>query len=299
MPNPIAICLGKSACLFDRFNVDSVLLMGSSIAVNQRTFATAVLEQSHTKPVLVDFFAQWCGPCQMLKPVLEKLVQEYDFVLAKVDIDQEPELAQTYGVQGVPDVKIVIDGQVQDGFVGMVAEPQIRHLLTQLHLKSGVELGLEAVYQVAATGDLAAARSQLQTLLDQYPDQPQLKLEAASFYLDDQQFDQAEALLKQVSEYDKVYGAAVKQLQSILVFQRLVQEPIGEHPCDRDFQQAATLVLEEQYQPALELLLGIVGQDRRYRNDGARKAVLAIFDRLGDDHSLTKDYRKKLTMLLY
>lgn len=273
--------------------------MGSSIAVNQSTFATTVLEQSHTKPVLVDFFAQWCGPCQMLKPVLEQLVQEYDFVLAKVDIDQEPELAQTYGVQGVPDVKIVLNGAVNDGFVGMLPELQIRQLLAQLNLKSHVELGLEAVYREAASGNLEAARSQLQALLDQYPDQAQLKLEAASFYLDDQQFDLAEALLKTISEYDKTYGAAVKQLQSILFFQRLAHEPAGEHPYDRSFQQAASLVLEEQYQPALELLLEIVSQDRRYRNDGARKAVLAIFDRLGDDHSLTKDYRKKLTMLLY
>ncbi|HEY9615566.1 MAG TPA: tetratricopeptide repeat protein [Microcoleaceae cyanobacterium] len=273
--------------------------MGSSIAVNQSTFATAVLAQSHTKPVLVDFFAQWCGPCQMLKPVLEQLAQEYDFVLAKVDIDQEPELAQTYGVQGVPDVKIVIDGEVSDGFVGMVPEPQIRQLLAQLNLKSGVELGLEAVYSAATTGNLESARSQLQALLDHYPDQPQLQLEATSFYLDDQQFDKAEALLKAVSEYDKTYGTAVKQLQSILFFQRLAHESIGDHPCDERFQQAAKLVIEEQYQPALEVLLAIVGQDRRYRNDGARKAVLAIFDRLGDDHSLTKDYRKKLTMLLY
>lgn len=273
--------------------------MGSSIAVNQSTFATAVLEQSHTKPVLVDFFAQWCGPCQMLKPVLEQLVQEYDFVLAKVDIDQEPELAQTYGVQGVPDVKVVIDGEVNDGFVGMVSEPQLRQLLAQLDLKSEVELGLEAVYREATIGNLEAARSQLQTLLNQYPEQPQLKLEAASFYLDDQQFDQAEALLKTVSEYDKTYGVAVKQLQSLLFFQRLAHESVSDHPCDLNFQQAAKLVLEEQYQLALELLLEIVSQDRRYRNDGARKAVLAIFDRLGDDHSLTKDYRKKLTMLLY
>lgn len=273
--------------------------MGSSIAVNQHTFATAVLEQSYTKPVLVDFFAQWCGPCQMLKPVLEKLAQEYDFVLAKVDIDQDPELAQTYGVQGVPDVKLVINGEVQDGFVGMVPEPQLRQMMAQLDVKSGVDVGLEAVYSAATSGDLEAARSQLQTLLDQYPEQPQLTIEAISFYLDDQQLDRAEALLKTVSVHDKEYGAAVKQLQSILWFQRLAHEPVGEHPFDLNFHQAAKLVLEEQYQPALDLLLEIVSHDRRYRNDGARKAVLAIFDRLGDDHSLTKDYRKKLTMLLY
>ena len=71
--------------------------------------------------MLVDFFAQWCGPCQMLKPIIEKLAQEYDFVLAKVDIDQSPELAHTYGVEGVPDVKVVVDGTVNEWLCRHVA----------------------------------------------------------------------------------------------------------------------------------------------------------------------------------
>ena len=92
--------------------------MGISIEVDNTTFDTEVLKNSHKKPVLVDFYATWCGPCKMLKPILEKLVQEYDFILAKVDVDQNPHLAQTYGIEGLPDVRVVSVGEVKTGFVG-------------------------------------------------------------------------------------------------------------------------------------------------------------------------------------
>ncbi|MEM9906578.1 MAG: thioredoxin domain-containing protein, partial [Cyanobacteria bacterium P01_D01_bin.44] len=111
--------------------------MGTVIEVDQQTFATEVLQRSVDTIVLVDFFAQWCGPCKLLGPILEKLAGEYDFALAKVDIDQNPDLANTYGVEGVPDVRIVRDGKVSEGFVGALDETQLRSRLTQLGISSG------------------------------------------------------------------------------------------------------------------------------------------------------------------
>ena len=115
-------------------HVIPVIFMSTS-DVNQSTFLAEVLEKSHQTPVVVDFFATWCGPCQMLKPLLEKLVPEYGLVLAKVDIDENPGLAQEYGVSGVPDVRIVVDGLVQPGFVGMLPEPKLREMLQRLKFK--------------------------------------------------------------------------------------------------------------------------------------------------------------------
>ena len=138
--------------------------MGVSVEVDSATFATEVLEASYQKPVLVDFFAQWCGPCKMLKPMLEALAQEYDFVLAKIDIDQSPDLAHTYKVEGVPDVRVVTQGDVNPGFVGVLPEPQLREFLRNLSLKSELDLGLEAVK--AAIASSPKSSSDLKLRLD-------------------------------------------------------------------------------------------------------------------------------------
>lgn len=273
--------------------------MGASISVSQTTFAAEVLEKSHEKPVLVDFFAQWCGPCQMLKPLLETLAQEYDFVLAKVDIDQSPDLAHTYGVEGVPDVRVVVDGNVTDGFVGMLPEPKLREFLAQLQITSTLDEALEAIYADAAIGKVEQAETRLSALLQQYPDNRGLILEAANFYIEADRLDDAEKLLATIQDDDKTYAPHIKTLRAIVHFKKITLQPEGDSDLDRAFQQAASLVLGENYAPALEQFLSILTRDRQFRDDGARKAMLAIFDLLGDDHALTKDYRKRLVMALY
>ncbi|UBF28161.1 tetratricopeptide repeat protein [Kovacikia minuta CCNUW1] len=273
--------------------------MGASISVDHDSFATEVIERSYEKPVLVDFFATWCGPCQMLKPILEKLVQEYDFVLAKVDIDQNPDLAQTYGVQGVPDVKVVVDGQVSEGFVGVLPESQLRQLLAQLNLKSVLDEALETIYTEASLGNVEKAKSLLEDLLQHHSKNPGVILEAANFYLEVGELETAEKLLEPIQEYEKEYFVPAKTLKALILFKRSASQPGGNHELDQQFRQAVQAVLEENYKLALQQFLAIVSQDRRYKDDGARKAMLAIFDILGDDHPLTKDYRKQLTRVLY
>ena len=273
--------------------------MGTAISVNQTNFAAEVIEKSHQTPVLVDFFAQWCGPCQMLKPVLEKLAQEYNFVLAKVDIDQSPELAHTYGVEGVPDVKVVVDGKVTDGFVGMLPEPRLREFLAQLQITSLLDEALESIYADAAIGNVDQAEKRLVALLEQHPDNRGLTLEAANFYIEADRLEVADSLLAKIQDYDKEYAPHAKTLRAIVQFKQITLQPAGDSEFDRAFHHAASLVIEENYDSALEQFLTILTKDRRFRDDGSRKAMLAIFDLLGDDHPLTKDYRKRLVMALY
>lgn len=273
--------------------------MGSAIAVNHENFTTEVLEKSHQKPVLVDFYATWCGPCKMLAPMLEKLVQEYDFVLAKVDIDENPDLAQTYGVQGVPDVRIAIAGEIQEGFVGVLPEAQLRQLLAGLNLQSELDTALEEIYQQAEQGHEEAAQDALNDLMQSYPENRGLTLEAANFYLETGQLETAENLLLRIQEYDKEYFPKAKLLKALIFFKRIVIEAQSASELDQSFQTAAQFVLQEDHQAALDILLEMVGKDRSYRSDGARKAMLSVFDVLGDDHSLTKEYRKKLMLVLY
>lgn len=273
--------------------------MGTSISVNSNNFAAAVLEKSFEQPVIVDFFATWCGPCKMLKPMLEKLVQEYDFVLAKVDIDENPDLAHTYKVEGVPDVRVVVDGTVNEGFVGVLPEPQLRQLLAQLNLKSALEETLERLYAEAAAGRVENAQALLETLLKRHPDNRNLTLEAANFYLETNQLETAERLLTSIPEHEKEYFAHAKTLRALILFKRTANQTDGDSELDQAFRQASDAVLQENYETALQGFLSILTRDRRYKNDGARKAMLAVFDLLGDESPLTREYRKRLTMSLY
>ncbi|MBD2463000.1 tetratricopeptide repeat protein [Oscillatoria sp. FACHB-1407] len=273
--------------------------MGTSITVDSHTFGTEVLQKSHEKPVLVDFFATWCGPCQMLKPMLEKLAQEYDFVLAKVDIDRNPDLANTYGVEGVPDVRVVTQGEVQDGFVGVLPEPQLRELMSKLNLKSGLEIGFEAIQVAKTAGDAEEVKRLFGELIERYPDNRPLLLEAAKFLIRQNRLDSAEKLLSSIQEYEKGYFAQAQAMRSLIQFQRECENPVIDQPLDEAYLQAARAVLAEDYETALEGFLDIVGRDRKYRNDGARKAMLTLFDLLGDDHPLTKTYRRRLMSTLY
>lgn len=273
--------------------------MGSSVVVDSTSFADQVVQKSYETPVLVDFFAQWCGPCQMLKPMLENLVKEYDFVLAKVDIDQNPDLANAYGVEGVPDVRIVQNGEVQPGFVGVLPEPKLRELMQQLNLRSGLDSGLQVIQAAKTAGDLKTAKQQFGELIQKYPDDRRLMLEAAHFLILQNSAESAEKLLSAIQEYEKPYYAKAQALRSLLQLKQDVAATAPQTELDERYFQAATDTLKENYEVALQGFLGVVGRDRKYRQDGARKAMIMIFDLLGDDHPLTKSYRKQLMQTMY
>ena len=244
--------------------------MSMSVDVTSGNFEAEVVQRSYDKPVLVDFFAQWCGPCQMLKPILEKLAQEYDFVLAKIDIDQNPELAKTYGVEGVPDVRIVVDG---------------------------------AIAASRAGGDLVQTKRLFSELIQTYPEDRQLILEAAHFLVSQNSLESAEKLLAAIQPSEKPYFQMAQAVRGLIQFTRelatlteAVAEPDG---LDHQYVQAIQATLAEDYEAALQGFLAIVGRDRKYRQDGARKAMITVFDLLGDDDPLTKDYRKKLMQTMY
>lgn len=274
--------------------------MGRSIAVDTISFEDEVVEASQHTPVLVDFYATWCGPCQMLKPMLEKLVKEYDFVLAKVDIDNSPDLANAYGVEGVPDVRVVNKGEMMPGFVGVLQESQIRALLANLGLKSSLEESMETLQQAIAQGNAAAAGAQLKTLIAQYPHDLRLQLEAAKLCLSQSDFDGAEHYLNQViHERDRQYAPQARALLGFMQFQQTVQQVQPETELDQVFIKAAQAALSRDYETALQLCLDVVSRDRHYRDDAARKAMLTLFGVLGDDHPLTRHYRKLLMTALY
>lgn len=275
--------------------------MGTVVEVSQESFQDDVLQPSFEGPVVVDFYAQWCGPCQLLKPMLESLSQEYDFLLAKVDIDQNPQLAQAFRVEGVPDVRLISDGQVHPWFVGVLAEADIRKRLQELGLSSALESGLSRLADLQIQQGWDATRQELQRLLEQFPGNLDLQIQAAQLYMQHDEWANAEAILAQTQPKERSLVARVEGMRGLMNFRHMSQELANEAstPPAKTFLQACQATLAGDYEAALEGFLAVVRSDRSYRDDGARKAMLTLFQVLGDDHPLTMSYRKQLMQALY
>lgn len=273
--------------------------MGQSITVTEATFETEVLVRSVEEVVLVDFFATWCGPCQILKPMLEKLAQEYDITVAKVDIDQNPGLAKAFGVEGVPDVRVVSQGQVMEGFVGVLPEPEIRELLTKLGLRSALEEALNTLRQAESSGDPGAIQGALTELLTQYPENPEILLMAARFHLGQGSLDLARQYVALVPTGDRQTDQAVAGVSELIALQATLAEPVPESPLEADYRRGCEAALAADYGTALGIFLDLVQRDRSFRSDGARKAMLTVFKLVGDGDALTTSYRKRLMQAMY
>lgn len=272
--------------------------MGYAIEINQDNFESEVIAKSFETLVILDFFATWCGPCQMIKPILEKLTEEYNFILAKVDVDSNAELASKYGIEGVPDVRIVTKGEVRPGFVGAIAEPQLRQMLEEFNIKSELKTGLSAIDDATNAGDLRQAKHLFDLLFEKYPNHPELTIKAAQFLISVNEIDGAKKILSTIEADNREFYSKAKALEKIIEFKRAVKDP-GDSELDQLYAQACHHILQEEYEPGLSLFLKIIGISRKYREDGARKAMIAVFDLLGEEHPLIPKYRKELMLQLY
>lgn len=272
--------------------------MEQAIVINAENFAPEVLEASYQQPVLLDFFATWCGPCQIVKPILERLAVEYGITLAKVDIDRNPELANRYHVEGVPDIRMVHQGDVIPGFVGALPEAQIREMLSQFNLQSSLEQDLESIRGFIAEKQYPQVKSVLDRLFENYPQEPRVTLVAAEFLTHLGQFEEAEKMLMTVGKENPELFSKAQSMKGLLYFQSQVNLPV-ETELDREYVETCRRVLDLDYQGALEGLLSFVEQHRSYQQDAGRKGMLALFEYLGNTHPLTQEYRKKLVSALY
>jgi len=274
--------------------------------VSSAEFEQAVIEASKAAPVLVDFWAEWCGPCRALKPVLEKLATEYEgkFQLAKINSDENQELAQRYGVRGIPNVKAFVNGELVDEFSGALPEAQVRAFLDRLIPSPAEKTRLDALALYAASGDARQALTMLAAASQLDPQNENVRIDRANLLIALNEFDEARRLLESLSPLAQM-DERVTALQARLALAtgtggdadagELVKRIAADaNDSDARLRLARWHITLEQYAQALDQLLEIVRRDRKYKDDGARKTMLQLFTVMGSDHPLVADYRRKL-----
>jgi putative thioredoxin len=281
------------------------------IEANQDNFNSQVIERSKELPVMVDFWAPWCAPCRVLKPILEKLAEEYGgrFVLVTVNTDQNPRLALDYAIRSIPAVKLFRQGQVIEEFLGAQPERVIRTILER-HLERASDRLRASASMARRRGDLPSAEQLLSQALEQDPENHRIHPELAQLLLDLGDYDRAEAILKKLPANEQ-HEAPIIALSIRLKFARIAQEAPPESALEQAiaadpdntrarYQLSARQILKGQFEPALENLFEILRRgDRQFGDDAARKAILGIFTLLGGTDPLVKRYRSLLSSMLY
>ena len=278
--------------------------------VSAETFTQEVLEKSRQVPVMVDFWAGWCAPCKMLMPILAALAEEYQgkFLLAKVDTDREQELAARYGIRSLPTVRMFRNGEVVDEFMGVVPESSVREMIERHIEHEEVPVYQEALSALAA-GDEDTGLEKLCQAHHMNPQNKPIALELARLYLRRGEYEKVTDILRELgpAAVDDPQALAIKaQLEFIhIVAQAAPKEELiqrrqrGEADSATLYQLGAYYTLDGDFEQALECFLELLQRDRGYADDGARKAMLKVFDILGSKDPLVSRYRAKMARALH
>ena len=277
--------------------------------VDLPSFETQVIAKSREVPVMVDFWASWCGPCQMLTPILNKVVEEYQggVVLAKVNTDVEGDLAAQFQIRSLPTVVLFHDGQIVEHFMGVQPESAIKAMLAPYVAKPENGIVESAVGRYQA-GDKSAALAALQTALLEDPQNDEVRLTLAEILLNDEDnHKRVSELLNDVAEETK-RSVRYRTLDAKWYFADQAAdvacaEPgaseLEQHPDDHRtrYRLAVALVRQDEHEQALKHLLEIVHRDRGFEDGVARRAMLKIFDILGSGELVSR-YRGLLARAL-
>jgi putative thioredoxin len=275
--------------------------------VTGATFEKEVVEASKEVPVIVDFWAPWCGPCRALGPVLEKLASEYAgrFRLAKVNSDENPEISRQFNVRSIPDVRAFRDGREVGQFLGALPERQVRDFIESV-VPSPAEMEQLRAAELRAAGDLAGAEAALRAALELDPRDDLARLDLAELLIETGKLDEAARQLETIAP-DVDLDARANALRQSIVFARSggnekdLLARIATNPSDLEARLALAgmLASRKTWAGAMDQLLEIIRRDKSWRDGEARKQMLAIFNLASDDPDLVSNYRRKLGSVLY
>jgi putative thioredoxin len=271
------------------------------VDVNEEDFEYEVLSYSDNTPVVVDFWAPWCRPCKVLGPLLEKIAAETpgSFRLARVNVDENPNLAMQYGIRSIPAVKAFSEGEIVAQFSGNLPEDRVRSFINQITPPSPASLLVEKATSLLSLERWEEAEELFRELEDMMPRDPEVLLGLARALLGQGQAEEADAILSNFPA-SRLFGTAEKIRPYA---QALLKLKSGDLPDDTEldaaFQNSLRLAGRGNQEAALDGLLDILRQDRRFRGGKAREIVLALLELLGEDNPLTRTYRSELASVLF
>jgi putative thioredoxin len=271
------------------------------IDVSEADFEYEVLAYSQKVPVVVDFWAEWCVPCRTLGPLLERLAQEAagDFRLAKVNVDQNSNLALRYGVHSIPAVKAFRNGEMVGEFVGLQPEPRVREFLRQI-APTESDLLLEKGVSLLASGDSPQAEETFRQVLELTPDSTAALLGLAKSLLLQGQGAEANAILADFSA-SREYKVAelLRPLSQVWTEMEFNEYTEQDDPLDPAYHNALRLAKRGNMEAAMDGLLDILREDKHYRNEEAREVMISLLELLGNDSPTARQYRRELSTVLF
>ena len=268
-----------------------------------------IIDESFQRPVLVDFWADWCGPCKTLMPILEKLAQEYQgqFLLARINADEQQALAAQFGVRSLPTVMLIKDGQPLDGFTGAQPEPQIRELLDK-YLPKAWERDLVQAQALLAEQDFAGALPLLRQVYDDSEQAPVVGCLLAQALVELNRVDEAEPILGAIklADQDALYQQVLAQLELKKQAEKnpeleALEQQLEQDPDNLELAHKLAVQLNQEgyHRQALELLYDILRKDLNHAEGQSKKALMDIIASLGKGDPLAAEFQRKLFTLLY
>jgi len=268
-------------------------------------FKKEVIEASKTTPIVVDFWAEWCGPCKMLTPALEKLAGEASdtWKLVKVDIDEHQQLSVEYGISGIPAVKMFSDGKVIADFVGALPEGQVRNWL-QENIPTKSRKLFEEAKKVLFEGDKSKAQNLFEQAVKTDANNFEARILLAELIFEPDP-ERALELVKDVPEENPLYknAEAIQTLSRYLNSFESISQPAQESDASPEawghYLTGIQALQGHDYDAALKNWIEAVTIDKTIDDDGPRKACIALFSWLGQEHELMKKYHRSFTSALF